>query len=186
MTDELEDKFIKKIIENYQKRLLERYNVQDINFEDWIDNLYKENYNMALTITKYGFKKSITKTKCEDIENDFIIVEKKLNYEHADTKLCNNKNIIKNTEFKNTDTICDQKSDLYNYKLQQRECDNKVENEIFQETIRGNKRKILEGTECFCCKKYFEDNKKTLKKNSRHKQKYKKAETPPSFYDLDF
>uniref|UniRef100_A0A060TB93 ARAD1D26114p n=1 Tax=Blastobotrys adeninivorans TaxID=409370 RepID=A0A060TB93_BLAAD len=77
---------------------------------------------------------------------------------------------------------------------------------VYQETVRGKNRQCIHGTECSKCQAFYDiagtgiepaapqwsattttpSEAKTVAKNSRHRDRWTKADTPPNFWQSDF
>ncbi|KAM0684883.1 hypothetical protein COBT_003907, partial [Conglomerata obtusa] len=55
-----------ELIKRYQQTILDKYNIQDTDFESWIDNLYNKNVYYSFC---YNCKKSFTKPTLLRFEN---------------------------------------------------------------------------------------------------------------------
>lgn len=109
------------------------------------------------------------------------------NKSNAFDDICNSQTLHK----KNCESMCTEtKKNEAEYKHETKikdeiNTDNKPEY-AYIESIRGKKRDSLNGEECKCCKKYFENNQKNIQNSSRHRSVHKKPKTPPKYYDIDF
>ncbi|KAM0675237.1 hypothetical protein COBT_004286, partial [Conglomerata obtusa] len=55
-----------ELIDRYQQTILKKYNIQDTDFESWIDNLYNKNVYYSIC---YNCKESLTKPTLLHFEN---------------------------------------------------------------------------------------------------------------------